>query len=363
MYCWINCIVLIVGCYRDDGLAITRCTPRQADILKKKLCKLFRDNGLSIDVNVNAKVINFLDVTFDLSKGIFKPFRKPNDVTNYVHMKSNHPPSILKNIPTSVNKRLSSISANREVFDEAAPPYQEALDRAGYNHKLEFAENVVADNNNNGRKKRNRNRKIIYFNPPFNLDVETKIGREFLKIIDKSFPVGNPLRSKLTRHNMKLSYSTTTNMRGQISRHNTKLLAGDTVEQVDPCVCRDFPCPLNDLCETRNVIYQASVTTTDDGHSEHYVGVTNHFKSRFGGHRSDLNHSEGRKNSTLAKYVWDLKDAGRQFDVNWRIIDRGATWSNVTRRCQLCDKEKFYIIYKRDMACRHRLTNLLRKAK
>ena len=163
-------------------------------------------------------------------------------------------------------------------------------------------------------------------------------------------------------------------MRGQISRHNTKLLAGDTVEQVDPCVCRDFPCPLNGLCETRNVIYQASVTTPDDGHSEHYVGVTNHFKSRFGGHRSDLNHSEGRKNSTLAKYVWDLKDAGRQFDVNWRIIDRGATWSNVTRRCQLCDKEKFYIINKRDMAtlnsrrelfntCRHRLTNLLRKAK
>ena len=163
-------------------------------------------------------------------------------------------------------------------------------------------------------------------------------------------------------------------MRGQVSRHNNKLLAGDTVEQVDPCVCRDFPCPLNGLCETRNVVYQASVTTPDDGHTEHYVGVTNHFKSRYGGHRSDMNHSDGRKNSTLAKYVWTLKDANRQFDISWRIIDRGPLWSNVTRRCLLCDKEKFFIIYKRDMAtlnsrremfntCRHRLSNLLSKTK
>ena len=104
------------------------------------------------------------------------------------------------------------------------------------------------------------------------------------------------------------------------------------------------------------------------------VGVSTHFKGRFGSHRYDMNHSEQRTNSTLAGYVWNLKDAGRMFDVNWRIIDRGAPYSNVTRRCLLCDKEKFYIIYRRDMAtlnsrceifntCRHRLSILLVKAK
>ena len=109
-----------VGLYRDDGIIVTNARPRQADILKKKICKLFRENGLSIEANANIKVMNFLDVTFDLQRGIFKPYRKPNDTTNYVHSKSNHPPSILKNIPKNVNKRLSSISANKEVFDEAA---------------------------------------------------------------------------------------------------------------------------------------------------------------------------------------------------------------------------------------------------
>ena len=127
-----------VGCYRDDGLAVTLLRPRQAEMLKKRLCKLFNDNGLSIEVNVNIKIVNFLDVTLDLNSGIFKPYRKPNDVTNYVHKLSNHPQSILKNIPSSVNRRLSSISSNKDVFDAAAPTYQEALDRAGYNHKLEF---------------------------------------------------------------------------------------------------------------------------------------------------------------------------------------------------------------------------------
>ena len=199
------------------------------------------------------------------------------------------------------------------------------------------------------------------------------MGKEFLKIIDQSFPVGNPLHGKLTRHNMKLAYSTTTNMSGKISQHNQKLLSAGNVEQVDPCVCTQFDCPLDGRCEIMNVVYQASVTTPDDGHTEHYVGVTHYFKERFIGHRSDMRHSENRHGSTLSKYVWELKDAGRQFDMQWRIIDRGAPYNNVTKRCILCDKEKYYIIYHRDMStlnkrsklfnvCKHRTKHLLSKA-
>ena len=76
------------------------------------------------------------------------------------------------------------------MFDSAAPPYQEALARAGYTHKLEFNEN---EGTTNERKKRKRKRNVLYFNAPFNMNVESKVGRDFLKIIDTSFPVGNPL--------------------------------------------------------------------------------------------------------------------------------------------------------------------------
>ena len=107
---------LNIGLYRDDGLATGFQTPRQLDIIKKKLCKIFKDNGLSITIQANLKVVNFLDVTLDLNTGLYKPFMKPNDIPVYVDMKSNHPPSILKNIPAAVNKRVSKIPANQKFF-------------------------------------------------------------------------------------------------------------------------------------------------------------------------------------------------------------------------------------------------------
>ena len=63
---------------------------------------------------------------------------KPNDIPLYVDKNSNHPPGILKNIPKSVNNRLSKISANQEVFMQACTPFQEALKKSGYDYKLNF---------------------------------------------------------------------------------------------------------------------------------------------------------------------------------------------------------------------------------
>ena len=36
--------------------------------------------------------------------------------------------------------------------------------------------------------KKVRQRKIIWFNPPYSVNVETNIGKTFLKLIDKHFP-------------------------------------------------------------------------------------------------------------------------------------------------------------------------------
>ena len=47
--------------YRDDGLAITRQTPREVEMTKKKLCKIFRE--LRITATANKTVVDFLDIT------------------------------------------------------------------------------------------------------------------------------------------------------------------------------------------------------------------------------------------------------------------------------------------------------------
>ena len=106
--------------------------------------------------------MNFLDVTFNLDSGVYKPYMKPNDTLLYVNKNSNHPPSILQNIPAGVNQRLSSISENEGVFNEAIPPYQNALKNSGYDTVLKYDENAK-----NLRRKKTRGRNITWFNPPF----------------------------------------------------------------------------------------------------------------------------------------------------------------------------------------------------
>ena len=79
-------------------------------------CKRYNNkNGLQITTEANAKVVNFLDITFDLRTGTYKPYMKDNDSPLYVHSRSNHPPSVLRNIPIGVNRRLSKISANKDI--------------------------------------------------------------------------------------------------------------------------------------------------------------------------------------------------------------------------------------------------------
>ena len=388
------------GCYRDDGLLVTKARPQQIEQQKKVLCEMFKKHGLNIKVAANKKVIDFLDVVFDLNKNIFAPYMKPGDTPKYVSEKSDHPRKIVKNVPLIVQKRLSSISSNQEVFMDAAPPYQQALNKAGYNHILVYEEDALnnnnddEDNNNddededinnnrNRRKKRKRNRNLTYFTPPFSMTVKTRIGKEFLKIVDTAFPPGNPLHKKLNRHNIKISYSCMPNMKTRISRHNTQLLTRDRVQEEEPpCNCMRIPCPMpgQGKCRSKNAVYQAIVTVAPrpevQGEVEEvhtYVGATHDFKERYYGHRSSFNLEASRTSTTLSKFVWKMKDEGRQYSIKWRIIDRGAAYRPAAKRCNLCLKEKYWIIFHPEMAslndhseiwrpCMHRHSTFLKKA-
>jgi hypothetical protein len=87
---------------------------------------------------------------------------------------SNHPPTITKNLSASINKRLSSISCNKEEFDKAAPLYMNALAAIGYSCKLEFNPQATSEKQNN----RNRSRKVAWINPLFSQNVKTKVGEK-----------------------------------------------------------------------------------------------------------------------------------------------------------------------------------------
>ena len=101
------------GLYRDDGLAIVhKANGPKVDRLRKDIISLFKDEGLSITIDTNLIETDFLDVSFNLNTEKYFPFRKPNNAPLYIHSKSNHPPSIIKQLPSMTNKRISSLSCD-----------------------------------------------------------------------------------------------------------------------------------------------------------------------------------------------------------------------------------------------------------
>ena len=76
-----------IGLYRDDGLAVFTQNPQKIEKVKKEICKIFARNDLRITIEANKKIVNFLDVTFDLNTGKFKPYSKPTTTPLYVHSK------------------------------------------------------------------------------------------------------------------------------------------------------------------------------------------------------------------------------------------------------------------------------------
>ena len=115
----------------DDGLGVSSATPIQIKKIYKKICDIYIYHELSITVDANKKVVQFLDAEFNLERDTYKPFIKPNDIPLYVHQHSDHPKAALKNIPAAINRRLSALSSDEEIFASVAPLYQEVLNKAG----------------------------------------------------------------------------------------------------------------------------------------------------------------------------------------------------------------------------------------
>ena len=98
-----------IGLYRDDGLVLLDTkSGRLSDKARKDLTHAFNELGLNITAQANQLSTNFLDITFDLSNGTYKPYRKPNDEPLYINRHSNHPPPIIQELLIFVNKRINS---------------------------------------------------------------------------------------------------------------------------------------------------------------------------------------------------------------------------------------------------------------
>ena len=335
-----------IGLYRDDGLAVFKnLSGPQSERVKKDFQKHFKNNGLEIVIQCNMKMVDYLDVTLNLEDSTYKPYHKPDNETNYVHKDSNHPPNIIKQIPIAIETRLSNLSSSEKIFEEATPYYNEALKRSGYNHSFKYNPQIEQNQHNQNNRK-NRKRNIIWFNPPFNINVVTQIGKYFLNLIKKHFPRHHKLHKIFNKNTVKISYSCMPNIKSIINAHNKKMITPVIEEQCKTCNCNKKElCPMNNNCLASNIVYQATITSNLENYNDKiYIGLCETtFKKRYANHKKSFNTAKHKNSTALSHEFWRVKDLNGNPCITWKIIRKSKSYNPNSKKCNLCSSEKFEI--------------------
>ena len=111
-----------------------------------------------------------------------------------------------------------------------------------------------------------------------------------------------------------------------------------------------------------------------DSQVTNYVGLTStDFKARLGVHTQTFKDPEVSQTS-LSKHIHSLQDQNINFEITWNLIDRGRPFTPVSNVFNLCDSEKFNILFHPELSdlncksefyshCRHIKSKLLVKRK
>ena len=102
------------------------------------------------------KLVDFLDVTFDLYNNLYKPYRKPNKKPIYINKQSKHPPNVLKQLPKSTAKKISDTSSSKDIFDKSISIYQNALCESGFKEDLRYTPSDTSFQEENNQRTRRR---------------------------------------------------------------------------------------------------------------------------------------------------------------------------------------------------------------
>ena len=211
-----------------------------------------------------------------------------------------------------------------------------------------------------------RKRDTVWFNPPYNIEVATNIGKDFLSLIEKHFPKNSKLRKCVNRNCIKLSYRCTKNMKSIIQSHNKKITTNSnnntTVTSRQTCNCQQRQnCPLDGHCITGPIVYKAEIKDRHENiHT--YIGSTKNFKERHRNHKKSFRDERYKRETTLSGFVWDNGLEGEP-NIRWVILRNAQVYTKGQRYCDLCLTEKLCINeeLKKEPRCLNRRSELTNK--
>ena len=174
------------GLYRGDGLAsIINANGPKLDKIRKGITALFKEVRLLI--TFEKKFIE-RDFTFNYEIEKYFPFGKANNTPLYINTFSNHPPTIIKQLPKMISKRNLNLSCSNKELDKVKCVYETALKDSEHFSSISF--NI----RNTQNVRRNRN------NPVYNQNLKMNIGNLFMKLVKKNF-LNNNINQKIFNWN------------------------------------------------------------------------------------------------------------------------------------------------------------------
>jgi hypothetical protein len=253
-----------------------------------------------------------------------------------------------------VNRRIADLSCNEVEFRKAKTPYEAALRESGHEPAFEYVETVV---------RKSRNRKVLWFNPPFRKSVKTNVGKIFLSLVRKHFTRQHHFYKIFNMNTLKLSYCCMPNVANIIKQTNARNLSDPVENRDEQCNCRDDEaCPLDGKCLTSCIAYKADVTAGDEEFL--YIGICEgEWKTRWRNHTTSFRNRKYEKSSELSKFIWMLQDKGVAYSIKWSVAERAHPYRCGTRRCDLCITEKTLIARSRHGGILNKRSEIISKCR
>ena len=240
-------------------------------------------------------------------------------------------------------KTFKQVIFEWENLQRLYPHISGSTHKSKLDHKLTYQKHDQKKDNSQQRK-----RQIIWFNPQYSKNVTTKVGKFFLNLIDKHFPLHYKFHKFFNRNNVKISYSFLPNIKSIINAHNRNILYPSPTIGRRTCNCINIPqCPLQQRCLSNSILYQASITPIgENSETKVYYGICETtFKLRYANHKKSFNHRNRKSDTELSNEFWKIKDNKRSANITWEILRRHQAYNTSSKRYSLCFVVKGWFVH------------------
>ena len=208
--------------------------------------------------------------------------------------------------------------------------------------------------------------------------VRENMGVIFARAMAKHIPRGHPLYHCLNKHTMKCSYSTMPSMGSKVGAHNNGIERKVRESENPPkkCNCpKGKTCIWGGRCEKEVMVYKCVVRdpAIKVKIANYIWGTGGKPKIRISVHMNTFKDRAKVKKSTIATKIWELKDAGKPYELEWGTLVRAKARGPNQMRCNVCFKEALKIMRKDKLAtnkrkelgatCLHRRRHILKNIK